>query len=367
VEILKNKGETTYRESVYIDGKRVRSPTFRRKTDAKAWKADFMSKIGHSKALGIDINLQKKEKILFEHFLVDWLKQKIKVQRSQSTFRNYERIVRLHLIPQMGKLALTEILPKHADELIRYLLNRGHNQKGANLILQTLKVALYEAERQDLIRTNPLKNFKMLKVPKLPPHYWTRMEVRQFILANIDNPLFPLFVVALNTGMRKGELAGLCWDRLDFSRSMIEVSRIRDRYGLRNTTKSGVARHVPMNEMVKQTLMKLYAVRKNNFVFAREDGQALNPLHIYRDFGKAQARAKMDKRIRFHDLRHTFASHFMMSGGNLYDLQKILGHTQFEMTQIYAHLSPDHLANKTQILSFGSEVLDSLPRVPLID
>ncbi|MBI2519304.1 MAG: hypothetical protein HYV97_02755 [Bdellovibrio sp.] len=55
--------------------------------------------------------------------------------------------------------------------------------------------------------------------------------------------------------MRKGELAGLCWDRLDFSRSMIEVSRIRGRYGLRNTTKSGVARHVPMNEMVKQTLM----------------------------------------------------------------------------------------------------------------
>ncbi|MBI2519305.1 MAG: tyrosine-type recombinase/integrase [Bdellovibrio sp.] len=108
-------------------------------------------------------------------------------------------------------------------------------------------------------------------------------------------------------------------------------------------------------------------MRKNNFVFLKADGQAINPLHIYHDFGKAQARAKMDKRIRFHDLRHTFASHFMMSGGNLYDLQKILGHTQFEMTQIYAHLSPDHLANKTQILSFGSEVLDSLSRVPLID
>ena len=57
----------------------------------------------------------------------------------------------------------------------------------------------------------------------------------------------------------------------------------------------------------------------------------------------------------------------MMNGGSLYDLQKILGHTQFEMTQIYAHLSPEHLASKTQILSFGSEFLDGGLRVPLLD
>ena len=58
---------------------------------------------------------------------------------------------------------------------------------------------------------------------------------------------------------------------------------------------------------------------------------------------------------RFHDLRHTFASHFMMNGGNIYDLQKILGHTSLEMTQRYAHLAPEHLVQAANIVSFGSQ------------
>lgn len=120
----------------------------------------------------------------------------------------------------------------------------------------------------------------------------------------------------------------------------IEVSRIRDHYGLGNTT-------------IKQALMKLYNERQNNFAFINKDGSPIDALHIYREFGKTQKLAKMENKIRFHDLRHCFASHFMMNGGNLYDLQKILGHTQFEMTQIYAHLSPDHLADKTEIISFN--------------
>ena len=61
----------------------------------------------------------------------------------------------------------------------------------------------------------------------------------------------------------------------------------------------------------------------------------------------------MEQEIRFHDLRHCFASHVMMNGGNLYDLQKLLGHSKYEMTQIYAHLSPEHLAGTTQSLNFG--------------
>ena len=110
-----------------------------------------------------------------------------------------------------------------------------------------------------------------------------------------------------------------------------------------------------MNDIVKATLLKLHEDRMNNFVFINEDGSTISMLHLYRDFKRAQIKGQMDRAIRFHDLRHTFASHFMMNGGNLYDLQKILGHTKYEMTQIYAHLSPDHLAGTTQILSFGAE------------
>lgn len=56
--------------------------------------------------------------------------------------------------------------------------------------------------------------------------------------------------------------------------------------------------------------------------------------------------------VTFHGLRHTFASNFMMSGGSIYDLQKMLGHSTIQMTEKYSHLSPDHLAGKTEILEF---------------
>lgn len=56
--------------------------------------------------------------------------------------------------------------------------------------------------------------------------------------------------------------------------------------------------------------------------------------------------------MRFHDLRHTFASNFLMGGGNIYDLQKILGHSTIQVTERYAHLTPDHLMGKTEVLGF---------------
>ena len=88
------------------------------------------------------------------------------------------------------------------------------------------------------------------------------------------------------------------------------------------------------------------------------NGSPIEMQHLYRDFAKFQKKSGNLKQIRFHDLRHTFASHFMMNGGNLYDLQKVLGHSEYEMTQIYAHLSPEHLAKATQIVSFGREFFE---------
>ena len=75
--------------------------------------------------------------------------------------------------------------------------------------------------------------------------------------------------------------------------------------------------------------------------------------HLYWYFSRAQKKASLSQHYRFHDLRHTFASHFVMNGGSLYDLQKLLGHARFEETQRYAHLSPGHLAKAINIVSFG--------------
>ncbi len=76
----------------------------------------------------------------------------------------------------------------------------------------------------------------------------------------------------------------------------------------------------------------------------------------YWAFARGQKKAGLTNHYRFHDLRHTFASHFVMNGGSLYDLQKLLGHARFEETQRYAHLSPLHLAKAINIVSFGAPI-----------
>ncbi len=353
MEMIRRRNETVYRDSIYVDGQRIRSPYFKRKADVKSWKAKFLSNRELAKVHGEDFKVPVKMTI--QEYFKNWYETKILTQRAESTSRCYEHIFRIHLIPRFGKLFLNELTIGHLDELVKDLLEKGYRPKGVNNIIQSLKALFSDAEKKNIIRSNQFKNYENLKVPKLPPHFWSHMEIRQFLQGSMHEPLYPLFVIALNTGMRRGELAGLCWDRIDFQRNMIEVSRILDRFGLRSTTKTGIARHVPMNEIVKATLLDLSKTSKSKFVFSHESGEALDAHHLYRDFTKAQKKAEMDKIIRFHDLRHCFASHFMMNGGNLYDLQKILGHTQYEMTQIYAHLSPEHLAQATQILSFGKE------------
>jgi integrase len=169
--------------------------------------------------------------------------------------------------------------------------------------------------------------------------------------------------------MRKGEIAGLTWDCIDFQNNLITVKSTLDKHGHRDSTKSGRIRHVPINDFLKGVLHELFKNRSeaSNYVFLSK-GNPIDTNHLYRVFGKIQDQAGLENKIRVHDTRHTFASQFMMGGGSLYDLSQILGHTDTKMTQRYAHLSPSHLSKATQSLKFGAESelsKDFTPILPL--
>jgi integrase len=147
------------------------------------------------------------------------------------------------------------------------------------------------------------------------------------------NPyLAAIVTIAVNTGMRKAEILGLTWERLDLSTSRITLYR----------TKSGKPRGVPMNSAVYGTLVALQpdAAQRAGLVFRRSADRAWG--QIRRAFTTALERAEI-KGFRFHDLRHTAASHMVMRGASLKDVQEILGHADYKMTMRYSHLSPAHL------------------------
>ena len=156
--------------------------------------------------------------------------------------------------------------------------------------------------------------------------------------------------------MRLAELCGLCWDRIDFRMNQISVTRTRDKTGIKDSTKTKIKRIIPMTPEVRAMLLATFHKQLNGkYVFVEKNGEEVKYAHVYRRFHKAQDKAEVLQKIRFHDLRHTFASNYMMNGGNVFDLQKLLGHTKIDMTMRYAHFSPNHLQSSLRFMNMIEE------------
>ena len=142
-------------------------------------------------------------------------------------------------------------------------------------------------------------------------------------------------VMALHTGMRKGEILGLRWENVNWERKTL----------LLLDTKNGEPRRLPIDSMLLRELSEHRSrVKNEDWVFPSFDnnGKVVPMADVKGSFGRVLKDAGITN-FRFHDLRHTFASHYMMKGGQLYALSSILGHKDLKMTQRYAKLSPEYM------------------------
>ena len=349
-----------FREMIWIGNLSVKSPFFKRKTDAALWKANKLNERTKMQVLGDEYKTQTK--ITFYDFALNWLETKIRPAKSPNTYREYESILRCHLTPLLGNIPLKDIKIKEADNLVSSRLKKGKSPKGIQNTLSLLKQILNEAEKREDISKNHLRSYQPIKVPERRFKFWTSSEISQFLLSCKNEPYYEFFVTAFYTGMRKGEIAALRWECIDFNNNLITVRGTLDKLGHRESTKSGRIRHVPMNDFLKGILLGLFRIRSQNsdYVFLYKCSP-VDTNHLYRVFMSYQKKAGIMNQIRVHDTRHTFASQYMMKGlGSLYELSQILGHSDTKMTQRYAHLSPLHLSKATANLKYGME--DELSR-----
>lgn len=179
--------------------------------------------------------------------------------------------------------------------------------------------------------------------PKLPEPL-SREEMER-LLGCVQPRLLPVVVCALMTGMRRSEILGMEWQNVDRKRGIIYVLK----------TKSAKPREIPIAGKLARVLTDLGP---------KDAGRVFDipVITIRRHFLKALRAAGIHS-FRFHDLRHTFASWFMMKGGNIYTLQKLLGHSSVVMTMRYAHLSQGHLASEMAVFESAIPVPPSVPHV----
>lgn len=356
MEKIKRKDGIKYRERIYINGQEFKSPCFAKKADAVTWKSVKLAEKRQFLATGVMPAMRPTlQDMKFKDFAVWWLDHRVGPRSTVRTKERYEMNLKQHIYPMVGDLLLSQIAREHCDRLVTTLRESNHNPVGTNLVVGVFKQVMSEAFKQEKITKYPFADYAKVKEPKRPDTYMSREEIKKFLEVNKDDPNYWLFVTAINTGMRRGELAGLCWDRVNFETGFIEITRLRDRNGLADRTKTrNSQRRIPMSDVVRHALMELKAKNYHpEFVFCTAYGKPFDEQHIYWYFSRAQKKAELSQHYRFHDLRHTFASHFVMNGGSLYDLQKLLGHARFEETQRYAHLCPEHLAKAINIVSFG--------------
>lgn len=349
MEIIKRKHGLSYKEKITLPNGKLKTETFRRKTDAIRWKQDSES-IKRRDPLSL---IRPVFKMTFHELFIKWMSLKIHNKRDSKTEYQYSQYYKKHFQNRFGHKLVTSFGTGDGEILIKELLQVGLKPITVNNILTLAKQIFNFAVAEDFIAKSPFKNVKQLAEPQRSYDYLFKEEIKFLLMANQFKPIYPILVLALNTGMRLGEILGLCWDCVSFETNQILVKRTLSRKILSERTKTKLIRQIPMNDAVKNLIFELFKTQKSSrFVLTRENGEPLSTMHFSdRKFKAALVHAQV-KRIRFHDLRHTYASQFMMSGGNQFDLQKILGHTKAEQTAMYTHLSPTHLMNAVKIVNF---------------
>jgi len=199
-----------------------------------------------------------------------------------------------------------------------------------------LKHIFTKAIEWGIVKKNPGKKVKLLRERNTRLRYLEEREIRRLHDACAEH-LKPIVVVALNTGMRKEEILSLKWKDVDFRSRTISIL----------DTKNGESRELPMNDIVYRVLLDIGKKADSPWVFCKKNGERYG--NVRKAFEGARKRAGIVD-FRFHDLRHTFASHLVMAGVDLRTVQELLGHKSFEMTLRYAHLSPDHKKRALDIL-----------------
>ena len=181
----------------------------------------------------------------------------------------------------------------------------------------------------EILEESPMAGIRFFKENGGRNRYLTLEESNRLIANCISPRVRAIVTVALHSGMRLGEILNLQWYDLDFASGFILV---RD-------SKNGESRHVPMDATLF-ALFRAYPHRLGtDLVFSSSSGGRI--VDVRTGFLNTCKRAGLTD-LHFHDLRHTFASQFVMAGGDLYILKEILGHKSITMSQRYAHLSPTY-------------------------
>jgi integrase len=297
------------------------------------------------------------ENITLAEYLDRWLNGPVKTKNLKAiTYEQYQRQVRVHIVPSLGRVKLRNLSPELVQDLYDSKIAAGLKPASVRYIHAVLHNALEHAHKRRLIPENVASKTEPPKVrpPEIQP--LDAEQTRTLLDAARTEPLGSLYVVAVTSGLRIGELLALRWMDVDLEQGVMRVSRTlsRAKGGPRFTTpKNGKGRPVTLTREAVEALrshrkdqnevrLKLGTLWENNgLIFASETGAPLTRDFVdRRSFKPLLKRARLPEK-RLHDLRHTCATLLLGQGVHPTLVQKLLGHASVVMTlNRYSHWMP---------------------------
>lgn len=280
----------------------------------------------------------------------------------ERTRNTYQSSIDTHIIPQLGAVPLCELQPHQVQKFINGLAEgeKPLSPKSIKNVHGVLHRALEKAVQVRYIRDNPADSCSLPRIDKKEIDFIAGDELTAFMKAIKGHKFERMFSLAVFTGMRQGEILGLCWDAIDLRRGTIKVKRqlqlIKGEYKLvvtKNSKPRTISPAAYVLDLLKaqqkaQLEQKLKAGpmwdNPEGYVFTDEVGAHVARNTLYMNFKRVLKEAGLPETLRFHDLRHSYAVFALENGDSIKEVQEALGHYSSSFTlDTYAHVSEDAL------------------------
>ena len=267
--------------------------------------------------------------------LSDWADQWLEERNDirPKTYKTYSTVIKCYIVPKLGRHRVCDLNVNHVANFISELREEGKKAATINLALGPLSGMMRTAVRRGLAAQNPVGQLDRHERPKNDAR---RMEILdtdeiKLVLSSASKTFYVILATAIFTGMRMGELLRLTWEDIDWEGGVVRIPDAKTRAGVRE---------VVMMPALQQILAKHSLAAECPLVFHTRTGKKIDPHSLRRDGLKpALSKAGVTKRIRWHDLRHTYASILIDQGHPETFICEQMGHANPAITRrIYGHL-----------------------------
>jgi integrase len=301
------------------------------------------------------------ERQTLTQYIVSWL-EAAKHQLKASAYRRYRTNLRCHILPALGEIPLSKLTPQQVQAFYTAKLNTGLSLSTVANIHTVLHSALREAARLGLVQRNVADLVRKPRRRRAKTMTLSEEQVQAFLRAARGDRLEALYVLAVTTGLRAGELLGLSWSDVNLEQGFLEVTLALQesaagpgKFVLSQPKTEHSLRRIALSQTAIQALRqhreRQYEERARcgqlwdasyNLVFPNTIGRPLHPSHLRRrEYHPLLQRAGLPH-IRLHDLRHTAATLLLRRKVNPKVVSEMLGHANIAITlDIYAHVMPD--------------------------